>query len=71
MEAFEHRGEALKWKTVFHYQDRQTPVIVDIFKCFKWAPLAVYVGGTASQRMAALNVTESSVGQTACRPGHS
>ncbi|PWV59025.1 AAA family ATPase [Plasticicumulans acidivorans] len=51
IEAFDHLGEAFKWKIAFHYQDRQTPVIVDIFKR---APLAVYVGGTASQSMAAL-----------------
>ena len=51
IEAFEHLGEAFKWKIAFHYQNRQTPVIVDIFKR---APLAVYVGGTASQSMAAL-----------------
>jgi len=41
----------LKWKIAFHYQDRQAPVIVDIFKP---APLAVLVGGTTSQGMAAL-----------------
>lgn len=51
IEAFEHLGEAFKWKIAFHYQNRQTPVIVDIFKR---APLAVFVAGTASQRMSAL-----------------
>ena len=51
IEAFDHLGEAFKWKIAFHYQDRQAPVIVDIFKR---APLAVFVGGTASQSMAAL-----------------
>ncbi|MEN1910946.1 hypothetical protein P5Z57_28165, partial [Pseudomonas sp. CD3(2023)] len=51
IESFEHLGEAFKWKIAFHYQDRKTPVIVDIFKR---APLAVFVGGTASQRMATL-----------------
>jgi len=51
IEAFDHLGEATKWKIAFHYQDRQAPVIVDIFKR---APLAVYVGGTASQSMAKL-----------------
>lgn len=51
IEAFKHLGEAFKWKIAFHYQDRQAAVIVDIFKR---APLAVYVGGTASQSMAAL-----------------
>jgi len=51
IESFEHLGEAFKWKIAFHYQDRKAPVIVDIFKR---APLAVFVGGTASQRMATL-----------------
>ena len=51
IEAFDHLGEATKWKIAFHYQNRQQPVIVDIFKR---APLAAYTGGTASQRMAAL-----------------
>jgi 5-methylcytosine-specific restriction protein B len=51
IESFDHLGEAFKWKIAFHYQDRQTPVIVDIFKR---APLAVFVGGTANQSMAAL-----------------
>lgn len=44
-------GEAFKWKIAFHYQNRQSPVVVDIFKR---APLAVFTGGTASQSMAAL-----------------
>lgn len=51
IESFEHLGEAFKWKIAFHYQNRQMPVIVDIFKR---APLAVFVGGTASQSMAVL-----------------
>lgn len=51
IEAFDHLGEAFKWKIAFHYQDRQAPVIVDIFKR---APLAAYAGGTASQSMAKL-----------------
>jgi len=51
IEAFDHLGEATKWKIAFHYQNRQAPVIVDIFKR---APLAVFTGGTASQTMAAL-----------------
>ena len=51
IQAFDHLGEAIKWKIAFHYQDRQAPVIVDIFKR---APLAVFVGGTASQSMASL-----------------
>ena len=51
IEAFDHLGEATKWKIAFHYQNRQQPVIVDIFKR---APLAAFTGGTASQSMAAL-----------------
>ena len=51
IEAFDHLEEATKWKIAFHYQNRQKPVIVDIFKR---APLAAYTGGTASQSMAAL-----------------
>lgn len=51
IESFEPLGEAFKWKIAFHYQNRQMPVIVDIFKR---APLAVFVGGTASQSMASL-----------------
>ena len=51
IEAFEHLGEAFKWKIAFHYQDRKAPVIVSIFKR---ELLAVYVGVTASQRMATL-----------------
>ena len=51
IEALEQLGEAFKWKIAFHYQNRQQPVIVDIFKR---APLAAYTGGTASQNMAAL-----------------
>jgi len=51
IDAFEHLGDAFKWKIAFHYQNRQQPVIVDIFKR---APLAAHTGGTASQSMAAL-----------------
>lgn len=51
IERLTHLGEVLKWKIAFHYQDRQAPVIVDIFKR---APLAVWVGGTTNQGMAAL-----------------
>lgn len=51
IESFEHLGEAFKWKIAFHYQNRQTPVIVAIFKR---APLAVFVGGTSNQSMATL-----------------
>lgn len=46
IESFEHPGESFKWKIAFHYQNRQAPVIVDIFK---HEPLAVFVEGTASQ----------------------
>ncbi|WP_461468031.1 McrB family protein [Melaminivora sp.] len=51
IESFAHLGEAVKWKIAFHYQNRKMPVIVDIFKR---APLAAFVGGTASQSMAQL-----------------
>ncbi|PAT30841.1 hypothetical protein CLI92_14490 [Vandammella animalimorsus] len=51
IEAFEHLGEAFKWKIAFHYQNRQAPVILNIFKR---APLAAYTDGTASQSMAVL-----------------
>ena len=51
IESFEHLGEVYKWKIAFHYQNRQSPVVVDIFK---QAPLATFVGGTASQSMASL-----------------
>lgn len=51
IESFEHLGEAFKWKIAFHYQNRQMPLIVAIFKR---APLAVFVGGTSSQSMTAL-----------------
>ena len=51
IEAFDQLGEATKWKIAFHYQNRQQPVIVDIFKR---APLAAFAGGTASQSMASL-----------------
>ncbi|EGR1891221.1 hypothetical protein D3O61_06205 [Vibrio vulnificus] len=44
IESFEHLGEAFKWKIAFHYQNRQAPNIVAIFKR---APLALFVGGTA------------------------
>ena len=51
IDAFDFLGEATKWKIAFHYQNRQQPVIVDIFKR---APLAAYAGGTSSQSMATL-----------------
>lgn len=51
IESFGLLGEAFKWKIAFHYQDRQAPVIVDIFKR---APLAVFVGSNVSQGMSIL-----------------
>lgn len=51
IESFEHLGEAIKWKIAFHYQNRQTPLIVNIFKK---APLAAYVDDTTSRSMATL-----------------
>ncbi|KAB2843453.1 MAG: AAA domain-containing protein [Burkholderiales bacterium] len=51
IDAFTDLGEATKWKIAFHYQNRQQPVIVDVFKP---AMLAAYTGGTTSQGMAAL-----------------
>jgi 5-methylcytosine-specific restriction protein B len=51
IEAFEGLGEVIKWKIAFHYQNRQKPVIVDIFKR---APLAAYTGSTVKQGMAVL-----------------
>lgn len=51
IEAFNHLGEAFKWKIAFHYQNRQTPSIVDIFKR---TMLAAFVGETANQSMATL-----------------
>jgi 5-methylcytosine-specific restriction endonuclease McrBC GTP-binding regulatory subunit McrB len=51
IDSFEHLGDVLKWKIAFHYQDRQFPVIVDIFKR---APLAMFVGGDPDESMAKL-----------------
>ena len=51
IEKFEHLGEAYKWKIAFHYQNRQSLAIVDIFKK---APLAIFVGDTAARSMAVL-----------------
>lgn len=51
IEKFEHLDEAYKWKIAFHYQNRQSPVIVNIFKK---APLAVFVGDTATRSMGVL-----------------
>ena len=54
IEAFKQLGDAFKWKIAFHYQNSQAPLIVNIFKR---APLAVYIGETAGQQMAALQKT--------------
>ncbi|MFC4276139.1 McrB family protein [Achromobacter aloeverae] len=51
LDAFKDLGEAFKWKIAFHYQNRQKPLIVDVFKP---AMLAAYTGGTTGQGMAAL-----------------
>lgn len=51
IEAFGHLGEVFRWKIAFHYQNRQSPVIVDIFKR---APLALWVGSDTRQSMATL-----------------
>ncbi|MDD9210364.1 McrB family protein [Aeromonas dhakensis] len=51
IDAFEQLGEAFKWKIAFHYQNRQSPVIVPIFKP---AWLASYLGVSASQGMGVL-----------------
>ena len=47
----EAEGEAFRWKVAFHYQNRQKPVIVDVFKP---ALLAAYTGRSASEGMTAL-----------------
>ncbi len=47
----EAEGEAFRWKVAFHYQNRQNPVIVNVFKP---ALLAAYTGRDASEGMAAL-----------------
>ncbi|WP_445612119.1 McrB family protein [Hafnia alvei] len=51
IDAFEQLGVAFKWKIAFHYQNRQSPVIVPIFKP---AWLASYLGDPTIQGMAAL-----------------
>lgn len=51
IESFEHLGEAFKWKIAFHYQNRNKPLIVCVFKP---AMLAAFTGGVASQGMATL-----------------
>lgn len=51
IEDFKQLGEAYKWKIAFHYQDRQAPRIVDIFKT---APLSAFAGDGIGSSMAAL-----------------
>ena len=51
IEALDGLGEAITWKIAFHYQNRLTPTIVDIFTK---APLADAVGGAAELSMAQL-----------------
>ena len=52
IEAFEHLGEATKWKIAFHYQhSRQTPTIVNVFTK---APIAAFVGSETGRSMATL-----------------
>ena len=52
IEKFEHLGHAFKWKIAFHYQDRNRPVLLAIFKP---EALAAYVGKSASLGTAKLN----------------
>ncbi|OXS29350.1 MAG: hypothetical protein BCS36_00265 [Desulfovibrio sp. MES5] len=54
IDAYPHLGESFKWKIAFHYQSRQRPNIVNVFK---QTPLAVYVGGSAKQTMGVLQKT--------------
>lgn len=51
IESFKDLGEAFKWKIAFHYQNRQKPVIVNIFTR---APLSIFVGNMANWSMASL-----------------
>jgi 5-methylcytosine-specific restriction endonuclease McrBC GTP-binding regulatory subunit McrB len=51
IDAFEHLGEAVKWKIAFHYQALQEPVIVNVFKR---APLAAFLGALPGRSMADL-----------------
>lgn len=44
-------GDVVKWKIAFHYQDRDAPCIVDVFKP---AMLAVFLGVEGQPSMAAL-----------------
>lgn len=51
IENFDHLGEAYKWKIAFHYQNRNTPTIVNVFKK---APLSIFVRDAARGSMATL-----------------
>lgn len=51
IDGFEHLGEVYKCKIAFHYQQRQTPATVNVFKR---PALATFVGKSASESMAAL-----------------
>lgn len=51
IEAFRNLGEAIKWKIAFHYQNRQSPSIINVFKK---EFLALSLEVTSRQPMAAL-----------------
>jgi len=51
IESFDQLGDVFKWKIAFHYQNRQNPVIVSVFKK-DW--LAAYLGISPNIGMAAL-----------------
>jgi 5-methylcytosine-specific restriction protein B len=51
IEALDQLGEATKWKIAFHYQNREAPVILGIYKK---APLATFVGSNGHQGMVTL-----------------
>lgn len=51
IENFDHLGEAYKWKIAFHYQNRNIPTIVNVFKK---APLSIFVSDAARGSMATL-----------------
>jgi len=51
IEALEGLGQTIKWKIAFHFQNRDAPTILDIFKR---EPLAAFVGETVTESMGAL-----------------
>lgn len=51
IEAFKHLGEAFKWKIAFHYQNRENPVIVPVFKK-EW--IAAWLSETTKHSMGEL-----------------